>query len=294
MEQEIIFNKNRSIKACVADSWKIVALGWLHYLKALWPYLLIFGLTGAFFIEIFVQYATQHLLPAYRLYQIKGDPQLIEYVALPGWDLGIYLLLSLLLLVAGTYCFAGRLLRVMQFYRDTDALPSRPRIALGRAGLRYGLRLLACDALFLVCFALLAGLIGFAAFKWSVWISVLLPFLIAYAWATVHVARLQYAFYGKPFLEALKYALKRSMGFSFLVQFITLIPSAFLWLVFGMPVAIYLLTELAANDSLLMGDPSGLPAYLPFLFFVLNSTGLALCALVSSVRTWALALKQVP
>lgn len=291
MEQTINFNKPRSIKACVIDAWRIGALNWRNYLKALWPHLLLLGITVSLFVEVAVRYATQHLLPAYKLMQYESEPKIIQYVATPNLSLGVCLLIAFICFLIGIYNFEGRLYYLIQRYSETDQFETASRIKPIKEARNNSSRLLRCDALFMLCTILLLLTIGFAALKLSLWISILLPCLCIYSWSTANVARMQYAFGRKPLGKALKFAFRRSMGMSFMVQFITFIPAVLLWLIFGMPAIIYLLTEIGGHTSALMGDATGLPAYLPFIFFILNAGGLALCALVDSVRTWALAMK---
>lgn len=291
MEQSIPFDKPRSIKACVIDAWRIGALNWRNYLKALWPHLLLLGVTAALFIETAVRYATQHLLPAYKLLQYDSDPLLVQYVALPELTTLIYLLLAFGCMLVGIYNFEGRVFKLMQSYSQTDLLEADKQLRPNKEVRSNSLHLLRCDTLFVLVTFILTLLIGWAALSVNPWIAILLPCLYLYIWSTANVARMQHAFRRKPLGQALKFAFRRSMGMSFMVQFITLIPAVLLWLIFGMPVAIYLLTELGGHTSALMGDATGLPGYLPFLFFVLNAVGIALCALADSVRTWALAMK---
>ena len=38
MEKKIVYNKERGIKGCIADGWKMLALNWKDYLKQTWAY----------------------------------------------------------------------------------------------------------------------------------------------------------------------------------------------------------------------------------------------------------------
>ena len=38
MKTDIFFNKERGIKGCISDGWRIFALNWRAYIKALWAY----------------------------------------------------------------------------------------------------------------------------------------------------------------------------------------------------------------------------------------------------------------
>lgn len=291
METDIIFNKERGIKGCISDGWRIYALNWRAYVKALWAYLLFTGMAGAFFVEMNVQYVCNHLLPALRLHQMKGDSEIIKILAFPEISLLCYYLLSVVILGIAAFATQGRTIQMMQHYAVHQALPqlSLPLMKQERATTYRVFKTTIVFGIFAILFTL--G-IGAAAWKWEAWIAILLLPIYAYLSTTANVCELQHALQQKSFKTSLVYSLKHSMGLTFIIRLITFIPSAFLCLVFIMPAVIYALTEWAGNNSVLMDDPSGLPSYLPILFFVLNSIGIACCMLVSSVRSWTLALKH--
>ena len=45
MKENFIFTKERSVKACVIDSWRVFALNWRIYLQCCWIYVLLVGLS---------------------------------------------------------------------------------------------------------------------------------------------------------------------------------------------------------------------------------------------------------
>ena len=83
MSANIVFNKERSIKACMADAWRMIVLNWKDYLRNLWPYLLIASIAYALFIEFSVQYACQQLLPALLLKESGGEADVVKLLATP-------------------------------------------------------------------------------------------------------------------------------------------------------------------------------------------------------------------
>lgn len=291
MSKNISFDKERSVKRCVVDAWSIFALDWRSYLKNTCVYLLFVGLAAAFGIELLVRYLSEHALPAYRLYEMKGNPDLIKLIALPQLDSAVYMALSVVVLLIACYAFAGRMLRMIRFYAGTNKLPQKMSLWLSAKERKLGLRFFVMDAFFFVLALILTALISYGALQWFKWILLLLPVCLFYIWTTSHVARLNYAFRGQTFKEALRASLHKSLGYSLLVQMLMYIPAFFLYLTFLLPLFVYAFAALAGADSVLMGDALGIPDYLPVLFFFINSLGIAVCALVGMVRTWALAMK---
>lgn len=290
MDTDFVFNKERSVKACIADGWRIFALNWRTYLKDLWVYLLLVGLTGAFLFELSVQYTCEHLLPAYRLTEMGGDPSLVKLIAAPAVTEAVYLLLALLLFIVAILCSYGRMWQMMKHFCTHNQMPEFP-LYFSRHERAFALRTLCVNALFTVVCMVLTALVMFAALKWSLWIAAILLPLYIYTASTVCVCEIRFVLKGHSLNKSLRYTLKRSMGIPFIIQFITFIPATVLYVVFCMPLSVYLLSEWAGNSSLLMGDASGLPSFLPFLFFTLNTLGLALSMGVTTIRTWSLALK---
>ena len=86
MEKKIVYNKERGIKGCIADGWKMLALNWKDYLKQTWAYVLFAGLANAFFIEMLLQYVCEQALPAYLLLTSEGGDAQTRYHASPRYQ----------------------------------------------------------------------------------------------------------------------------------------------------------------------------------------------------------------
>lgn len=293
MEQTIIFNKERSIKASAADGWRMVALGWKRYLAALWPQLLILAAAAAFLLEMTVQYVCDHALPAYLLADMGAQPEVVRAVALPSIPLGTYWTLALLIFVFAGACFLARVYSVMQVYRLTNAMPSTMPLQMNRGEFEATRRIVLIAILAFLVFNLISLPVIYAALKWNPWIALVLVIIGSYLWASANLATLQYALFGKTLKASLVYGLKHGFGTSGILQFITLLPTLFGACVFLAPAVLYVCTEVAGTNSTLMSDPSGLPSYLPFLFFVINTVCFSLYKYFASLRTWTLALKTV-
>ncbi|MGM9853612.1 MAG: hypothetical protein ACI30N_06575 [Muribaculaceae bacterium] len=289
MKGNCIFTKERSVKACVIDSWRVFALNWRIYLQCCWTYVLLVGLSGAFLCEMCLQYAQNQLLPAWRLHEIGGPDEAVRAFLIPALDTLVYLLLSAAVFVCSLHILGGRVGGMIVRYGQTDKL-DRARIALSSeerhmAGRLLRMNLLWCSILLVACTA-----IGYAAMAWSQWILLLLIPVLLYIWTTCNCARLGYMLLPVKYKEALKVSTRRSMGLAVILQVITLLPLILAACVLLLPPVIYGLTSLAAADTRLMGDAAGYPAYLPPLYFALSALGFTLLALLGTVRTWSLAM----
>ena len=289
MKENCIFTKERSVKACVIDSWRVFALNWRTYLQCCWTYVLLVGLSGAFLSQMCLHYAQSQLLPAWRLHEIGGPDEVVQAFLVPAPDTLVYLLLSLLVFVCSLHVLGGRVGGMIVRYGQADKL-DRTHIALSGEERRMAWRLLRmnlpwCAVLWIACAA-----IGYAAMAWSKWLLLLLLPVTLYIWTTCNCARLGYMLLPVKYKEALKVSARRSMGLAVILQVITLLPLILAACILLLPPVIYWLTALAAADTQLMGDTAAYPAYLTPLYFALSTLGFALLALLGTMRTWSLAM----
>lgn len=291
MQQTILFDKDHSVKAAVADAWGLFARTWKRWLRASWVYLILAGGAQALLFELIVRYLSQHALPALRLSQAGGDPMIVKYLLAPDWLGALYLLLTFVLVIVTAYGCGGRLVRLVSYYKAYNVMPRLVRPQLAREDRRAGLRLLIIDALTLAVTAVITALFALLAFKVSVWTLVPYPLVMIYVCSTRQVARVHYALNRLKLGTALRRALRHSLGTPLVVQILTWIPAALLSLVFVLPALVYLFGSLAAADSLLRDDATTVPVWLPLLFFLINALCLAAQQLISAWRFWALGMK---
>lgn len=293
MQQAIIYDKERSIKACVADAWRIVAINWRTYLKCTWTAFLIAAIAQAFLFEMVMQYVCQHFVPALRFMQSGGDAEIGKLISLPNIFTAIYLFLAVVLACIGSYLCEGRIVRIVNKYRVSNAMPPKMPFSFGNKEFMAALRLFAMDALCGIALSLLLAIVAMLSVKVSPWFSVVAPLLYIYIWTFVNIARLRYALAGKPFVASLRFSLRHSLGQMFIVQILTLIPFLILSTILLIPSVIYACGEVASTDSILRGDATTMPAILPFAFFLLNTLCFAVLMLVQSWRTWSLGMRAV-
>jgi len=291
MQQPIIFDKELSIKACVADAWRILAINWRTFLKCSWAGFLIAGLALALLFEVVTQYVCVHLIPSIRFIQSGGDTQIGKLIAIPNVLTAIYLLGAALLAVVSVYLCEGRVIRVINEYRARNAMPQDIPQFFTKKETMAALRLLAVDVALGVMLLLIGAAIVLVSVKISYWIAILLPLLLIYIWTVVHIVRLRHALAGKPFAASMRYGFRHGLGQMFIVQILTIIPAFLIALAFLMPSAIYALAEAASTDSMLRGDLTIMPAALPLVFFLLNTLCFSILVVVGAWRTWALGMK---
>lgn len=292
MEKKIVYNKERGIKGCIADGWKMLALNWKDYLKQTWAYVLFAGLANAFFIEMLLQYVCEQALPAYLLLTSEGgDAQTAKWMAVPTWCNGIYLLLATLLFAFANLCVVVRYFNVINYYKANNRMPQTCNLALQKNDWqRMGriLKALLCTALpaFVVC-----CIIAFFALKYTLWLWIAVLLISIYMASCSILCVMKYALSSKNLTQSLKFAFKRALGIPFILMLLVLIPTTFCTLVLSLPETLYSFSRLAATKSMLSCDSFGLPIYLPFVFFIVNAICYALTTLVRSYFVWTLSLK---
>lgn len=291
MQQTIVFDKDHSVKAAVADAWGLFARTWKRCFKASWLYLILAGSTQALLFEQLLRYESQRALPAQLMAQMGYAPELTRLVLIPDWLTIIYAVLSALLALITTYACVGRLTGLAQYYKAWNVMPRLVRPALSRDDRRTACRLLLIDLLTAVVVLVFAALFALLAIKVSKWTLVLFPLLLIYVASTRQVARVHYAFNRLNFKVSLAKALRHSLGTPLVVQILTWIPAALLAVIFTLPAIVYALATLAASESMLRDDPTTLPAWLPVLFFVINTLCFAVLQVVAAWRFWALGMK---
>lgn len=291
MTTELSFDKDRSIKACIADGWRITANHWWGWLKNLWPVLLVLSTMYALWIEIFTQWLGRHALPALRLSQSGASPEIVRYVLSNDTLWLVYLFIATLGVVILTALYAGRtglLINKLQGNNDIQAV-IRPYIT--KQERRKGWRLLAVDAFYVLCFILIFAGIFILSNKvgkyWILWIA-LLPAVWLYSAAKI--SRVGGMCHSLTFSKAVILGLRRSLGQPFIVLLLSGIPR----LLAGCPMllipCIYVLSNLTGYDSLLRGDEAILPRWLPLLFMIFNLLALACWKFLGLHATLAIAL----
>lgn len=291
MQQTILFNKDRSIKACMADAWKIIALNWRSYLRLTYPYLLLAGIANALFFEITLQYICQQAEPAYLLMQSGGATDVIKWMATPNVSNGIYMLFTLLLSIFGNTCLIVKFFNLIRHYSNNNEMPKAMHLWLSKSDYGDILRIIGC----VVCYGLptiiIGSLIVWTGLKWHLLLLIILPFLLLYASAACYLFTLKHILLGVATKQSVVYSLKHAFGLAFILLILTSIPVMFVYIVVLMPQTVYGLSSMAYTRSLIMSDAAYMPTWMSIFTFLLNICGYAITALAGSYQLWCMSLK---
>lgn len=283
--------KSRSIKASIKDAWYIFALNWKKYLKLTLLPVVPAALSGAFVIELCVQYICRHLLPAYRLHQAEAASDWVHLILVPSMTDLLLFLFSLLFFVFFLSYHRAKQLGIIDRYAVDSQFADRGTVSFVGRERVFAFKCLAVSLGASVLFLLFSALIVAAAVRWQIRLLYLLPLWALYVWTTHNVTMLQYTLRGDKLWPSLRRGLKQGMGYPLIVQGLTAVPMSLLLVVFCSPALVYLLSAMAAEDARLVGDTPVVPGFVPFLFFVLHTVGLAMVGLCNSVRRWSLVMR---
>lgn len=293
METNLTFYKDRSVKACLSDAWKIIALNWKAYFKQLFPYLLFAGLTAAFLLEVVLQYAGEQAMPAYLLFMSDGDAETARWVACPSAITTIYIVLTWGLFLFGGLCYKARLTDTMHtFVQEGTILKKRISVQLEKTERDYMKRAFIIATLFLIAFVIVASILGWLAVKFSRWLSVAILLWGLYILPAYKQAAIQYTLLGKGLKKSVLSGLKHAWGIPFILLILSGILTAIANAAALMPVVVYTLSKLAAAQSNWAGDGWNMPAYLTMVGFLINTFCFAISCLINSYVWWTLSLKE--
>lgn len=296
MDEDLIlkWDKPRGLHGCLVDGWRFFVTNRASYFKHLVLFFFLHGMASAFLYELCVKYGVSHLLPSLRLQGMAGLEGLSQKVLMPTVYMLVYLLVTLLLALLFKYWLCGRLMSMIETYSATNrptSLESRACF-LSRDDRQKARRFFTSDLLFFLVFAAFAAVVFLLANKVSFWLLLSLPLAFIYWKTAANQSALDYSLNRRSFSQAVKYALGKGWGKSFVVQLLMIIPVTICCFVLVLMPLIYLCVKTAAADSVLLGDEPRVPDFLVFLFFIFNSVAFALCAFLNSLKWWPLALRR--
>lgn len=287
----ITFDKERGIKGCMADAWKIVALNWKTYFMALLPWTIFAGMAQAFLVEMCKQYICQHAVPAYLLWQQGAPHELAKAVSLPVWHEALYLALAFFVALVATLGFVARVFKLVRCYKASGHMNGMKSFMLDTLDRKTLKRTFLSVIVFVMAILVIGAPFIYAALKWQAWIVAVYGVIVLYLLSAFVIFTLRYALYMLRFKSALCDALKRAFGITFNLMLLTAIPVGICAVVLLMPVLLYVCSSMAAVKSELMGDVAVLPSYVTVLFFVVDAIGMAASLLAATYGVWVLSLK---
>ena len=291
MSANIVFNKERSIKACMADAWRMIVLNWKDYLRNLWPYLLIASIAYALFIEFSVQYACQQLLPALLLKESGGAADVVKLLATPTLSNIVVLSVCLVFCIFSSLCVAAKQYRIIHHYYKHNSMPKRLPLSIDKTDIRCMLGLVRTKLFSLLLFLLISLPFVLLSVKSTIWALLAVPFIALYFFSYSVLCAMRHALFKKAFAPSIRFAFKHALGLVFILMLLTTIPVGIALLAASLPQALYVLSQLAYTKSLLMGDAVSLPTALPLVFFIINSICCTIGIVVYSYFKWTISLK---
>ncbi|MBR1711922.1 MAG: hypothetical protein IJ722_00755 [Alloprevotella sp.] len=294
MDNHLDFNRQRSIKSCILDGWKVFALRWRAYLRFQWPALLLAALFVGLLLLGAASYLDAYLLPAAALREIGTPNEIVRQVALPEKGFLLQATIVATAALAAWMLWKGTLYTQMRECRHYGELPAGQPFRLWRSILRNAARCCAADALLALLWLLPCAAIVWAAFAWSKWLLLLLLPLVVAAKVTGTEVEIRHVLDGASLHTAFRQAYGsglRQAGGLFLIRLLTAIPWSLLGLAAMLPVIALTLASATNTNGLLMGDPDGLPSYFYLLFYGVAAAAAFLIFLITGVRSWGCALK---
>lgn len=291
MNHTFVFNKERSIKACMSDAWKIIALNWKTYLKALWPYVLFAGLTYAFYLEIHLQYIREQAIPALLLHDSGGDAEVVKMLATPTLSNLAFCIISFVLLVFGYLCATSRLFKIISYTKSSNTLPTCLPYGLDREDFHTVVRIFTSFLTMIAGFMLISAPFAFVALKWSLWALVAIPLIAVYFASFGILCTMRHALFNDALAPSIRYSLKHAFGQLFIIMLLTSIPIGICTLITTLPQATYVCSVIAFTKSQLMSDAAYLPWGLTVVSFIVNALCAATSLLITSYLAWVISLK---
>lgn len=290
----IPYYKERSIKGCIVDAWRIFAHSPRRFLRFLAFPLLAGGISLAVGFTCLLQLNEKAFLFD-TLLQAMGKAAFRPlFATMFGGQEAAFLLAFLLLTILGRYFIKGALFVQIRLYRNTDELPAVSGLLLRKEIFKEGLRLLEIDTLLFLLLLLVGGVVAAAAYYLTPWLG-LLGVPVAIVWGLFALAaELNYVLERLPLREALVQAGTRNFriwGGYFVILLLTFLPAGVLIFTAQLPTTVLALSHRADVIGRLTGEAPALPSYfLPLYFGSLLLTTLT-AALVASLQLWPLALK---
>ncbi len=287
------FRKERGLKSCIAEGWKLLALRFRTFMKPLWFPLLLAGVGGAFFVSVALRLCLQTLLPA-RVYMAAGlDAEVAKMFFMPDILSLLLLFVAMSAMFLGFSIARGAVYAQILHYVEADALPKAgwflPTDVLRKASGR----VLLFSAMSWIAALLLGGIVLWASLRFSLWLLLLLIPIFVIRSVYSAIGEQFYLLRGLSLLDAIRASFTHE-GFSggyFPLLLLMFVPMAFLCVSALLPSSILLFSYFTNEMGVLLGDISGMPRYLDLLLPLLTVIGFSVSLIGMVLRTWVLAFR---
>lgn len=283
--------KERSLKASVKDAWFLFALHLKKEFRAFAPFVVLVAMLAAFFSEMCRQFVADFFLPMIRMAQAGADDDMLwQQMQGSAWLMAGGLM-SVLMLTLAMYWYYGRVFRFLKASASGVGVDDVVKHqVLTREDRRLAWHMFSVDLASALLSVLVSMVVGVLALRWS-WVYMLTIPFAAYYTVAARAARHEYVFEEKPYGESLKLAYGKEWGRSFVLDVVCMWPVLAVRLVALLPLLVGFHVTIMASDSWLMGDGLQMPAVLPFLFFVLNTLGFAVCLVSGLFMVYARSMR---
>lgn len=283
----------RGMIACLRDGWRIFALHVRLFFFQLLPASLLVGIFSFLFLACLDHVTLQYWVPEYALMQGVENPEMIKTSFALPFAMKAWLSLSFVACILACIVARGIVWYQIHVFAHDGELPKRRFLFHGKEIWNHVMRYLKYDVLCVLLMTIIIGCGILLGMKYGALALVLLPVAI-YVDIMLSPGRYFYMVENKSLKDSLRFTLRhgtRRWGGFFVVALLTAIPVVSVSLGIATAFVPYVIGSLFNAKGMLLGDPSGIPAYVPYVMAVIVVVGLSLCFMLSALRTWTIAFK---
>lgn len=290
----IVFYKERSIKSCLTDAWKVTSLNWKNYLFTLLPMLIFAGGADALFIDASLRFFLLSDFPALFFLNVFSWNGIIMVIMAMPKALIFYLIVTILLCGISHLLLFSHLVRLIRDYSKKDTISRIRGLRINREEWPCLWRTMWTFLSFGLIICLSSIMIIAIAFKYSLLILFILPILLLYLHSAYRIHSIGYALFYWPLKRSIVYSLKHAFGLGFILQILVIIPIGCAVLICDLPILVYVLSLFAELQNVALGDISTSSLHLSVICIPICALFTFLRALFLSCRVLPLTLKIAP
>lgn len=290
------YHSNRSLRACIFDGWRIFALNFKRYLGQLSIAALLTGIGVGLVCWLASKLYAEHIIPTKLYIQAGNDSDLIwEVFKLQVMD---YVMLAVDLIICIAFCSIskGILWTQVAHYSKEDTLSSKKFLLPNKEIFQSSSRILTYNATIFVAMFIPLAIVGAIAYLTGVLYLLLLIIPICIFVGVLAVpGRYAYMIERASLTQALRTTWQKGLhywGGFFLITLLTAIPLTAVNAVFVLPFTTFPLSIFADTTSMITGEVTGLPNYFTAIGLLVAVVAFGCIFLVTTLQTWALALKS--
>ena len=296
--EQIDTNSRRSLKSCIAASWKLLTDNPKLYLKTLWLGAAIGGI-GLALAAYCASTLWAGLAVPYSLYVKSGIPEKEAATMItPSITAWITAIAGIVALFIGICAFKGKLWTFIRkatgLEKDDKSKKCRRALAIRKPELTTGLQAVSIDVVFGILYVLIFSATFIAATHTSIWLLLILIPIFIYLYIIYIVYSVEILAYRAKAFPALKYSLSlgnRRFGGLLFVTALPAIPTIILSAAVCLPVVVMSFAISANAASVITGEAYGLPALFPALYIIVSAIAFTAASAIMSFNAWPVTLK---